>query len=339
MSASRPRQPGLFGDPPPESEPEPKPERKRRSSRAVGPADVPDALQAVARALPEGVHLGTSSWSFPGWEDIVYDRKASKSHLARQGLAAYAEHPLLRAVGIDRTYYAPIGAGDFAEYATMVPDDFRFLVKAAGDCTTPWVRDATGRPEGDNPSYLDAAWATDAVVGPYVEGLGDKAGTLVFQFPPQGRRIAASPGRFAERLERFLSALPEGPAYTVELRNRELFGAEYVEALKSAGAGHCHNVHPRMPSIAEQARVAAGVSDGPFVARWMLNGGLDYEAAIERYEPFCELVDEDPTSRRTLAGIAREETFHGRVVIIVANNKAEGSAPLTVFRLAEEIVG
>ena len=32
--------------------------------------------------------------------------------------------------------------------------------------------------------------------------------------------------------------------------------------------------------------------------------------------------------------ICLEETFHGRVVVIVANNKAEGSAPLTVFRLA-----
>jgi uncharacterized protein YecE (DUF72 family) len=30
--------------------------------------------------------------------------------LARTGLRAYAQHPLLRSVGIDRTYYAPIQA-------------------------------------------------------------------------------------------------------------------------------------------------------------------------------------------------------------------------------------
>src|SRR5262245_28797051 len=74
----------------------------------VGSVAVPPALADVARRLPRSVRLGTSSWSFPGWQGIVYDRSASETQLARHGLAAYARHPLLRAVGVDRTYYAPI---------------------------------------------------------------------------------------------------------------------------------------------------------------------------------------------------------------------------------------
>ena len=81
------RQQNLFGAPPPPPE------------KTVGPAAVADDLQALADRLSPRIRLGTSSWSFPGWEGIVFDRKASTAVLARRGLGAYARHPLLRAVG------------------------------------------------------------------------------------------------------------------------------------------------------------------------------------------------------------------------------------------------
>src|SRR5215470_6896343 len=108
----------------------------------VGTAAVSPAIAAVARCLPSHLYLGTSSWAFPGWQGLVYDRAASASALARHGLAAYAAHPLLRTVCIDRTFYAPLSATDLAAYAAVVPDDFRFMVKAHAWCTQPIVRAA-----------------------------------------------------------------------------------------------------------------------------------------------------------------------------------------------------
>ena len=96
----------------------------------VGPAPVPTELRAAAARLPRSLHLGTSSWSFPGWAGIVYDRLASETVLARHGLGAYASHPLLRTVGVDRTFYRSIPAAEFRAMADAVPGDFRFLVKA-----------------------------------------------------------------------------------------------------------------------------------------------------------------------------------------------------------------
>src|SRR5262245_23045170 len=64
----------------------------------VGAAEVSPAIAAVARGLPSDLYLGTSSWAFPGWQGLVYDRLATPSALARHGLAAYAQHPLLRTV-------------------------------------------------------------------------------------------------------------------------------------------------------------------------------------------------------------------------------------------------
>ena len=319
-------QPGLFGPPP---------AAPRRAP--VGPAEPSEEWIRVAGALPPNVRLGTSSWSFPGWAGLVYDRTVSTATLARHGLAAYARHPLLRAAGIDRTFYAPIAASTFAEYATAVPDDFRFLVKASGECTSPEARDEDGRAAGPNPRFLDPSWAADLVVAPFVEGLGAKAGPLVFQFPPLPPEHVREPERFAETLGRFLAALPAGPWYAVELRDAALLGEPYFAALDGAGARHCFSRHPRMPPIAEQLRAAGPRRGGPVVVRWMLHPGLGYEQALRRYEPFTKLVDEDPETRETLAALCTDPDLGIRPIVIIANNKAEGSAPLTVFELARSI--
>ena len=102
-------QQNLFGEPEP-----------RRSRSGVGPAEPTEAITELAERLPRGLFLGTSSWSFPGWEGLIYDRSASKTTLARKGLAAYARHPLFRSVGLDRTYYAPLTAEQLAALQTRL---------------------------------------------------------------------------------------------------------------------------------------------------------------------------------------------------------------------------
>ena len=116
----------------------------------------PEALAAFADQL----FLGTSSWSFPGWEGLIYDRATSESNLSRKGLIAYAQHPLLNAVGIDRGFYAPVSRSQFETYASQVSDGFRFLVKAPDLVTGATLRDESGRHGPPNPSHLDAACAS-----------------------------------------------------------------------------------------------------------------------------------------------------------------------------------
>lgn len=318
-------QPDLFGGPPPKD--------------AVDAAVVDDDVRALAGRLPPGLGLGTSSWSFPGWEGIVYDGPHTEAQLARKGLSAYARHPLLRAVGLDRTFYAPIAAGDFRRYAESVPAAFRFVVKAHSALTTPLEQRQRwgGVPSGARDLFLDVQHACDEVIAPAMSGLGAKCGAIVFQFPPLGA-TARDPARFAGRLFTFLDALPRGPVYAVEIRNRELLGRDYADALRRAGVVHCYNVHTHMPSIAEQRRQVGDPQPGrPVIARWMLHAGFEYEQAKERYAPFSRLVDPDPASRSDLANLAVDALRAGRPTLIIANNKAEGSAPLTLLELARLI--
>jgi uncharacterized protein YecE (DUF72 family) len=322
---------------------EPAPAQKKRS---VVAAVAPDAATAaLGHALPLAAHLGTSSWSFPGWAGIVYARPESETLLAREGLAAYARHPLLRAAGIDRTFYGPVTADALAAYGAQVPDGFRFVLKAPAAVTEAVLRNERGAGAAPNPRQFDAGLAVESFVVPALQGLGAKLGPLVFQFPPQGRQAAREPARFAERLEQCLGAvrravamrdLPQ-PLLAVELRDPELLTPELAAALTSHEARYCFGVHARMPSISAQA-AAMQTPPGPFVARWNLHAGYAYEEAKARYAPFDRLVEEDPDTRAALAELVAAALAAGQPAFVTANNKAEGCAPLTIIRLAEAIV-
>ena len=310
-------------------------------SGKVGPAKVSDEVAALGARLPKNLYLGTSSWSFPGWEGIVYDRKASEALLAREGLAAYARHPLFKTVGIDRTYYAPIERRAYAEYAAQVPADFRFLAKAGEALTTARYPDHArygARRGRANPDFLSLSYAEDYVVGPFIEGLGKNAGVLLFQFAPQDVPAMGGAGGFATRVHELLSRLPRGPVYAVEARNRELLTPDYLQALQDVGAVHCLNIHPTMPGIAAQAELTHTENAPALVCRWMLAPGFTYETAKGRYEPFDELVDESPQTRLELTREIKRKLETGVPVYVIVNNKAEGSSPLSVEKLAGEIV-
>lgn len=304
---------------------------------SVGAAEVGSELRALAGRLPSAVRLGTSSWTFPGWAGLVYDRRVSQGALASDGLGAYARHPLLRTVGVDRTYYRPMPALALRAYFDAVPDDFRFVVKADRVLTSPVDPEGTGV-RTPNPRFLDAAYATREVVEPVVEGLAAKVGAIVFQFSPMSPRIVGGRGAFLERLRAFLDALPKGPVYGVELRTPAFLTDDYRAVLESVGAAHCYTVHPAMSPLAQQLEVVQPFYQPLLLVRWMLGGDQAYEAARDRYEPFDRLVDEDPSTRALIARTVLDTLLAEREAIVIANNKAEGSAPLTLFRLAERLV-
>lgn len=330
------RQPGLFETSAPLA-------RRKGTAGDVRPAMDSPLLQAPV--LPTDIRLGTSSWFFPGWRGLVYDGVHPQVTLSRKGLAAYGEIPLLRTVSLDRTFYAPISAVDYARYASQVPEPFSFVVKAPAIVCDAVVRDEEGRGKVANPHFLDATIAAREFVLPCLEGLKGKAGPMVFQVSPLPRGLVEDTSLLVERLEAFFAALPQElggrrPIYALELRNAELLTPRLMRMLDRAGVRYCVGLHDRMPEV-ERQEVALKALDreapGDLVVRWNLHRGFLYQAAKQRYEPFDKLIDEDGETRRILARMAAAAFKAGRKVWITANNKAEGSAPLSLLKLAEEI--
>lgn len=318
----------------------------RRKGKTIPAAEHPAALRQLGAAMPPHVYLGTSSWTFSGWNGIVYGAKASESLLSREGLPAYSSHPLLNSVSLDRTFYAPLTAEQYAHYARQVPSGFRFVVKAPNLITDAVLRDDRGAPTGPNPSFLDPVLATDHFVAPCLEGLGDKAGPLVFQFSPLPPEVLADPAGWVARLSAFLAALPplpasrgrEAPFYAVEFRDPQVVTPRMMKMLAQRDARYCVAIHARMPPAARQMRAVEATGPGPLVVRWSLLAGQRYEAAKAKFFPFDKIQAEDPETRRVLAEAACAARAAGQPAWIIANNKAEGSAPLTLELLAKEIV-
>lgn len=307
------------------------------------------ALVAIGAALPPLLRMGSSSWSFPGWRGLVWADAATELALSHRGLAAYAQHPLLRTVSLDRSFYRPLPTAEYARLALQVPADFRFVVKAAS-----MVCDATLREQGSgralqaNPLFLDPAAALEQVWRPAVEGLGDRLGVLVFQLSPLPRQWLAEPALLLARLNAMFEALFEWhPAarsgdsglVAVELRDPALLTPELAALLARHGVRCCLGLHDRMPSVDEQLPMLRALWPGPLVVRWNLQRGYRYGAAKDAFAPFDKLVAPDPSTRTALAKLIAATVRAGQPAFVTVNNKAEGSAPLSVRALAEELAG
>src|SRR4051812_16623628 len=111
----RMKQLGLFLDAPTTPTPPPRLEADRRLTERLDPR----------------VLLGPSTWTFPGWEGIVYPTGGvSREDLIDHGLERIARYPLFRTVGIDRSHYAPLTEGELQNYAAQLPPGFPCVIKA-----------------------------------------------------------------------------------------------------------------------------------------------------------------------------------------------------------------
>ena len=218
------------------------------------------------------------------------------------------------------------------------------------------MRGKRGEPIEPNPLFLDASATIDHFVQPAIEGLRERAGPLVFQLSPLPDAMKSTDGGISiiERIGALLKALPTSlggivPVYAVELRDADLLTPRLVRTLRDCGARLCLALHPRMPVAARQSAALRAMDalenegdnwrlKGPLVARWNLASGLRYEEARTRYAPFDRLVDPDIPTRGTLAHLIHVAIKSDQPSYIVANNKAEGSAPLTLIELAKAVV-
>ena len=244
-----------------------------------------------------------------------------------EGLAAYARHPLLRCVGIDRTYYAPLPADAFAEYAAVVPPDFRFLVKAEEVLTIarfpqhPRYGDLQGE---ENPRFLGRGVREPRGRGARSRGAGRQAGSA-------GLPVPAAGAVRSRRLRRAAPRLPDPAAAGAALRRRDPH-AGVADGIVRPGAGRRRRgALPDGPPVDAVAGAAGGAERGCERAgpgrALDVGGSRRYAAARERYAPFDRVVDPDPASLAAIAALCRETTEDGRPTYVSINNKAEGSAP------------
>lgn len=312
----------------------------------VRPAPAAEAWRELAWQLPAQLRFGVSTWSYPGWEGLVWDGDYDPGTLSKSGLVAYHRHPLLRTVCVDRTFWRPLTASQYAAYAAQVDDDFRFVVKCPASVTDAQIRGDEGKAREPNPDFLDPRPAIEHFVQPTLEGLGAKLGVLVFQLSPLSWGWLSRPEALMERLDRMLAAVRQALSahasviVAVEVRDPELLSQALVDTLKAHGATFCLGLHGKMPPIEDQLPMLRALWPGPLVCRWNLNrifGAYGYGDAQKKHDPFNAILSEDPHTRAVLARTIRGITGAGQPAYVTVSNDAEGCAPLSIQTLAQAI--
>lgn len=317
--------------------------KKPAGVQAVTPST---ALLDLASAMPAELRMGVSTWSYPGWEGLVWDGNYDASVLSRKGLAALSQHPLMRTVCVDRTFWRPLSAEQYAQMAAQVSDDFRFVVKCPNVVTDALVRDEEGKGQQPNPAFLDANLALKQFVMPCLQGLGNKLGVLVYQLSPLPLDLFNRTGWLFSRLGALLAATRQALAHSpeiivsVEVRDPELLGARFVQVLQANGATMCLGLHGKMPPIAQQLPLLRQLWPTPLVCRWNLNtsfGPFGYAAAQEAHKPFDAMRSPDPQTRAVLARTIQGITGAGKTAFVTISNDAEGCAPRSIEALAKQL--
>jgi uncharacterized protein YecE (DUF72 family) len=279
----------------------------------------------------KGIYFGSSSWKYPGWKGIVYNRVyPSKKVFDQECLAEYSE--------IFPTVCADFALYDFPDYEQMqvihdsTTDNFRVSLKVTDRITIkrypnlPRHGTSAGK---ENPDFLNVSLFEDAFLKP-INGLKGKRGAIIFEFSTFYPASGITYGAYVEAIDRFLSRLPKGYEYAVELRNKEFLTTEYLSMLESHGAAHVLNNWTRMPPVLEQIQLA-GVLTGRFsVSRALLKPGRTYQEAVELFQPYEKIKEENAELRLGLVEAVRRCIAEEKKLYAYVNNRAEGNSPKTI---------
>ncbi len=299
-----------------------------------------DEVQHLADQLPPLIRFGTSSWTYPGWTGLIYDREYPASGATARMLKEYARWPLFRTVGIDSFFYRPASPRTLKQYAEALPADFRCVSKVweritAHTFANPRERDRYGQ---RNPDWLNAELFANEVVGPMQDVFSDHTGPLILEFQAISGKDQVTARDFAEHLDRFFSAAPPGVPYAVEIRNEEYLSPEYFAVLRVHGVGHVFNAWTRMPPISEQFLLHDAITAPFIVARALLRTGRTYSAAVDAFAPYDHVQDANPGLRADLTALAKAALELRVPAYLIVNNRAEGCAPLTIAAVARQLV-
>jgi uncharacterized protein YecE (DUF72 family) len=301
----------------------------------------PEELRALAARVPPGVRLGTSTWTYPGWRGLVYHREYGPKGDAARMLEEYAAFPHFRTVGIDSSFYAPPTESVLLAYAAHLPPGFPCVSKVWNSVTAhTFTRSQDPKRGGQvNPDFLSQDVFLEAVYEPYQRYFAGHTGPFVFEFQAIGRGSGIGPREFADRLDRFFSGLPREGQYAVEVRNEEFLTPMYFAVLREHGVAHVFNSWTRMPSIGDQLDLPGSISGSFIVARALLRPGRSYEEAVDAFAPYDRIREPMPELRRDILRLIQASVATRVPAYILVNNRAEGSAPLTIAEVLRQLPG
>src|ERR671915_1439470 len=298
-------------------------------------------FERLRARIPDSVRFGTSTWNYPGWRGLVYHEDYGPKGAAARMLKEYAAFPLFSTVGIDSSYYGPPTESVLRSYAEHLPPGFPCVSKVWGQIT---IHTFTKAQDPDragklNPDFLNPDLFVEEIYQPYQRHFAENTGPFVFEFQTVAKYSGLNPERFANRLDEFFSAVPRDAEYAVEVRNEEYLTPMYFAVLREHGVAHVFSSWTRMPPIGHQLDLPGSITGRFIIARALLRPGRTYNEAVDVFAPYDRIREPNPKLRRDLVRLVETAVQARMPAYLLVNNRAEGSAPLTIAAVASMLNG
>ncbi len=242
-----------------------------------------------------GLYLGTSGWSYADWEGSVYPANLPAASRLAEYVKDYAT------VEIDSTFYGTPRRATVERWREVAPEGFLFSAKFPREISH---EKALVGCEREAEAFVDT-----------MGYLGEKLGPLLLQLPPY------FPAGEIETLDLFLSRLPEGFRYAVEVRHRSWVGSDLPDLLRERNAALVLVDYPKMP------RMEHATTDFSYI-RWL---GDRNEFPSGHTHPKRDRKDDLSWWSGVVDGFLQE----GKTVFAYANNHYQNHSPSTLEQFLE----
>lgn len=283
------------------------------------------------------IYFGTCSWKYESWEGIVYPKAKGINMLEE-----YSKH--FYSVEIDQWFWSLHAVNkillpkesDVKLYAQSVPDDFRFTIKIPNSITlTHFYRKSKSEELRVNPHFLSPDLFNEFITT--LKPMKNKIGVLMFQFEYLNKEKMSNQIEFMERFEAFIQNIGNEYQIGIEIRNPNYLNKKYFEFLKRNNLTMVFLQGYYMPPIWNVFTIAKDSLVNPVVIR--LHGPDRTGIEEKTRNIWNQIVEPKDDELQQIAEIINYLSEKQIDVYVNVNNHYEGSAPLTIRKLKELMIG
>ncbi|MFH0736758.1 MAG: DUF72 domain-containing protein [bacterium] len=281
------------------------------------------------------IRIGTCSWKYESWKDLVYTSAKSENFLLE-----YAKK--YQTVEIDQWFWSLHGLNKITlpqksvveEYLNSVPDNFKFTIKIPNSITLThlYQKDKSGTLIR-NPYFLNIDLFNEFLDA--IKPLKQNTGILVFQFEYLNKLKMSGQQEFLICLEKFFKNINAEFEYGIEIRNPNYLNKTYFEFLRRHNLRMVFLQGYYMPNIWEVFNNYKELLEKLVVIRLH---GEDRKGIEEKSgENWSKIISPKDSEIDKIIEMIKYLRLKEINTYINVNNHYEGSAPLTIEKFREII--
>jgi uncharacterized protein YecE (DUF72 family) len=252
------------------------------------------------------IRVGTSAFTADGWVGSFYP----KGMQPRDFLSFYATK--FDTVEVDSTYYRTPALSTAQGWYAKTPPGFVFAVKVPQVITHEKVLVDC---DEDLSHFLKT-----------MEALGEKLGPVLFQFGYFNNAKFKSGAEFMARLKPFLTRLPKGFSYAVEIRNKNWLDERFAETLRENGVALALLDQAWVPRPWEMKEKFDLITTDWTYVRWL----GDRKGIEEQTKTWDKTILDREAEIAEWVQILKRVVARGIKAFAYANNHYAGHGPATV---------